>query len=136
METRGSTNELNAYMRDEAERILYESAGKYGVECRLQIRNGGEAADSSEDISERIRQIVEETGLYEHCVLHQVFGASDDAASFMRMAQEAGGQAAYMLFGCPVKERHHESGFDFDEEVLEKSCEIWTRVIRDVLGDK
>ncbi len=136
METRGSTNELNAYMRNKAEQILHESAEKYDVECRLAIRNGGEAGDSSEGLSERIRQIAEETGLYEHCVLHQVFGASDDAASFMRMAQEAGGQAAYMLFGCPVNGRHHESGFDFDEEVLEKSCEIWIRIIRDLLEIK
>ncbi len=135
METRGSADQLNAYMRDEAERILYESAEKYDVECRLEIRNGGEAGGSSEKLSERIRQIAEETGLYEHCVLHQVFGASDDAVSFMRMTQEAGGQAAYMLFGCPVNGRHHESRFDFDEEVLEKSCEIWTRVIRDLLEE-
>ncbi len=133
METRGSSDELNQYMRSEAERILSECAAKYGVECRLSMRNGGDSGDSSEELSRRIQKIVEESGLYKNCVLHQVFGASDDAATFMRMAQRSGGQAAYMLFGCPVNGRHHENGFDFDEEVLEKSCEIWVRVIRDVL---
>ncbi len=133
METRGSSDDLSQYMREEAERILFASAEKYGVECRLRVRNGGEAGGSSEELSRRIREIAEETGLYEHCALHQVFGASDDATTFMRMAQDAGGQAAYMLFGCPVKGSHHESVFDFDEEVLGKSCEIYVRVIRDIM---
>ncbi len=136
METRGSSDDLNRYMQDEAVRILGECADKYGVKCRLQIRSGGEYGDSSEDLSRRIRRIAEETGLYEHCELHQVFGASDDAATFMRLAQSSGGQAAYMLFGCPENGGHHESVFDFDEEVLEKSCEIWVRVIRDINGIK
>ncbi len=133
METRGSSDSLNQYMQGEAQRILSECADKYGVECRLQIRSGGEYGDSSEDLSLRIRQIAEETGLYGRCKLHQAFGASDDAATFMRMVQSSGGQAAYMLFGCPVNGRHHESGFDFDEGVLEKSCEIWVRVISDIM---
>ncbi len=133
METRGSSDELSHYMRSEAERILSECAAKYGVECRLRIKEGGDCADSSEALSRRICRIAEESGLYGNCKLHQVFAASDDATAFMRMTQQAGGQAAYMLFGCPENGLHHESGFDFDEEVLEKSCEIWTRVIRDVL---
>ncbi|MCC8141200.1 MAG: amidohydrolase [Lachnospiraceae bacterium] len=133
METRGSDDEKKDYMQSEAERILNECAKEYGVELRLKIKRGGECADSDESLSKRILSIVEECGLYEHCVLHQAFGASEDATSFMRMVQESGGQAAYMLFGCPESGQHHEDGFDFDETVLEKSCEIWIRVVRDVL---
>ncbi len=133
METRGSSDVLSLYMREEAEKIIDACAKKYDVECRLRVRDGGDCGDSSEELSRRILRIAEETGLYERCTLHQMFGASDDATTFMRMVQESGGQAAYMLFGCPVNGRHHESGFDFDEEVLEKSCEIWFRVILDLM---
>ena len=133
LETRGKNREQNDEIRKAAEDILKNCAASYGV--RVQITKKGASTDavSSDGFSIQIRDLVRFMRIYETCLLHQKFGASDDGAVFMNMVQKSGGEAAYLLFGSPLAGRHHENNFDFDESVLDKSCEIYVQICRMLL---
>ncbi len=136
LETRGADENQNVGIRKKAEEILKHCADSYGV--RLQIREKGASVDavSSEAFSKQIQNLAESMGIYKTCLLHQQFGASDDGAIFMDMVQKNGGEAAYLLFGSCLAGRHHEIDFDFDESVLDKSCEICVRIGHMLLDQK
>ncbi len=124
LETRGSNTVLNQSVRTYAEKIIKQCADKYEVDYKISKKGESDSADSSEELSRAILQAAEESKEFECCALHQDFGASDDGAVFMNMVQSAGGQAAYLLFGTALAGKHHETDFDFDEDIMRKGCKV------------
>lgn len=127
METRGSDSGKNQYMRSEAEKIIKACAERYQVRCRITEKGESDSADSSEELSRQLMEIALELGVYKECKLHQIFGASDDGAVFMKKVQQEGGQAAYILLGAEQTGNHHESAFDFNEKVMDKGLAVLYR---------
>jgi aminobenzoyl-glutamate utilization protein A len=67
-------------------------------------------------------------------VLHRNFGASEDAAIFMRDVHQQGGQATYILLGADLSAGHHNERFDFDEDTLPIGLELLGRLLVRILG--
>lgn len=134
METRGSSHQLNQYMKYQAERIMKACAEKYGVTVRFTEKGESQSAVSSRELSRRVQTVVQKNKLYKKCELYQEFGASDDGSVFMKMVQEEGGEAAYLLFGCETLGKQHEKQFDFDEAVLQKCSDILVETGFELMG--
>ena len=127
METRGSDSGKNQYLRRHAEEMIRACSEKYGVKCVITEKGESDSADSSRELSRQLLEIARDLGVYKDCLLHQTFGASDDGAVFMNKVQQEGGQAAYILLGTKQTGHHHESAFDFDEQVLDKGLAVLYR---------
>ena len=82
LETRGKNREQNDEIRKAAEDILKTTVPHPWV--RVQITKKGASTDavSSDGFSIQIRDLVRFMRIYETCLLHQKFGASDDGACF------------------------------------------------------
>ena len=118
VETRGGTGALNTYMKIHALRCIEQASERYGVRCEVVVKGESVSAGSDAALSRSVLALAEKCGGFSDCLLTKDFGASDDGAVFMDMVQRQGGQAVYMLFGAKVTGLHHETVFDFAEDVL------------------
>ena len=60
--------------------------------------------------------------MYRHVAREQKVSGSEDCCYFMSRVQEHGGQAVYMLYGTEEAAGHHQSDFDFNEDVLPRTA--------------
>lgn len=123
-ETRGETEELDAYMMERSSRILDEVSRKYQVDCERRLMGKTASVGSHEILSWQIQCTAEELGIFRKVTLHKRFPASEDVTWLMRMVHQNGGQAAYLLFGTRLPEGHHKAGFDYPETVLDNALEL------------
>lgn len=134
METRGATTALDAYMLEEATRILRASAEMWGCSCRWEIVGGAPSGDSSPDLARVVDEVAGETGLWSRRILMAPFGAAEDFACFMDKVREAGGRASYVQIGTRRAAGHHSERFDFDEACLGRALTLLVRLALRLTG--
>ena len=132
VETRGEKGELNTYMKEQAFSCIEQAAKTYGVTYEVRFQGESVSAASDEALSQNVLAAAKRTGGFSDYILTKNFGASDDGAVFMDMVEQQGGKAVYMLLGTRIRGLHHESVFDFDEEVLGKGFLIYKRLYESV----
>lgn len=118
IETRGATNNVNAYMVEAAHRICQAAAQMHGCTCEIRPTGSTETAECNRHLAERAAKIL--TGMSGVIEIADKldFGASEDVAVMMNAVQSAGGKATQMLFPMPLKAPHHNDHFDIDEGVI------------------
>lgn len=129
IETRGETSELNEYMKSETIRVVENIARVFDVSCKWEIVGEAPGAQSSTELASLITREAEQMKLVNSIVPYLDLGGSEDVVYMLNRVQERGGKATYMLFGSPLAEGHHQTGFDFDEDVLLVGTEIMSRVV-------
>lgn len=134
LETRGETEELNAYMAAETERILEGTSKVYGVSCEWRQVGRGVGATGDAALIPWITKACAEVERIETVIPTIGFGASEDASSMLQTVQAHGGKGAYLLFGSPLKQGHHTPLFDFDEDVLGIAAELLVQLVFDCPG--
>lgn len=130
VETRGETAELNGYMKERALKCISDAAQKYDVRYEVKYQGESVSAASDPELTELVLETARQCGGFRDYMPTQDFGASDDGAVFMDMVQKQGGQAVFMLFGTKINALHHESAFDFSEDVLARAFEVLYQVAR------
>lgn len=137
IETRGSTSELNHYMRNHAIRILKSSADMYDVELELKEMGGAESSRSDNlliDIIKRIGNNIED--INEIVDKSVDFGGSEDFSYMMNKVQNQGGKAMYFIIGSNIKADHHNGKFDFIEEDLVTGVKLYSVLVSELLKKK
>lgn len=134
-ETRGANSRINAYMAKEAQRILQAAATMYDVQVEIREMGGAAGASNTKELSERIRRIAGNLGIFNDLPETSDFGASEDFSYFMERVQEKGGQAAYIMVGADLAAGHHDSHFDFDENSLDLATKILVHTAVDLLTE-
>jgi len=129
IETRGETSELNEYMKSETIRVVENIARVFDVSCKWEIVGEASGAQSSTELASLITREAEQMKLVNSIVPYLDLGGSEDVVYMLNRVQERGGKATYMLFGSPLAQGHHQTGFDFDEDVLLVGTEIMSRVV-------
>lgn len=129
LETRGATEELDAYVAEEARRIIEASARMHGVESEVEVVGRGMSAVCDEEWKGMVSAACEGARYVGRVTPEASIGGSEDATIMMRRVQERGGKATYMIFGSPLAAGHHNPSFDWEEEVLLVAVETMTRVI-------
>ncbi|MCA0971440.1 amidohydrolase [Halobacillus litoralis] len=125
LEIRGETEEVNDFMKQEANRILQSVANMYDVSVDIEFVGETESVVCNEDLirpisSPHIRK-------WEPFI--QVSG-SEDASFMMNEVQKYGGKATYMLFGTPLPFGHHHPQFDFDEGALLVAVDTLIQIVK------
>lgn len=118
LETRGATDELDAYMSKRALEIIRASAQMHDVEVDIVKVGQTITADSDEQLIKIIEGIAARIDGVTEIVKSEVFGAGDDATFMMRRVQQRGGLAAFLTMGAELKGGHHTPYFDFDEKAI------------------
>lgn len=118
LETRGATSEINAYMEEEAVRIIKAAAQMYNVDVSIEKVGGAAGGSNSPKLADFLEKQANDLGIFSKVVGECDFGASEDFSYFMERVQSHGGEAAYMMIGAELAAGHHDSRFSFDERAL------------------
>ena len=152
IETRGGNTVINEFMVKEARRMLQAAADMYDVKVDISLAGGAPrrmlqaAADMydvkvdislaggapasiyDKELAEEIAALAKEKCGYANVLTYVDMGGSEDCTYFMDRVQKRGGKAAYMMYGTPIAAGHHNSHFDFDEEVIWKAAATLTEL--------
>lgn len=129
LETRGETTDIDAYMKEQAERIIKAAAAMYDVEVELRPMGSAAGGTSDPELAEIIGQAAGETPGVTKILPTGDLGGSEDYAWMMDRVQKRGGKAAYMMIGSKIAAPHHDSRFDFDERSLPIGVEVMVRTV-------
>jgi len=129
LETRGETTEIDAYMKEQAERIIRAAAAMYDVKVELKPMGSAAGGTSDPELAEIIGEAAGETPGVTKILPTGDLGGSEDFAWMMDRVQRRGGKAAYMMIGTEIAAPHHDSRFDFDERALPIGVEVMVRTV-------
>ncbi|SIT71109.1 amidohydrolase [Edaphobacillus lindanitolerans] len=135
IETRGENSEVNAYVKEQAERIIRGAADMYGV--RYDFRTVGEAIDCkcSEELARRLADSAGKSDYVDEVMLADHASAgSEDATYFMDRVIRHGGQATYCIAGTDLAAGHHNERFDINEETMFSAVDVLFRAALDLNG--
>jgi aminobenzoyl-glutamate utilization protein A len=134
IETRGSTSELNNYMKDHTIRILKNSAEMYDLKLEIMEMGGAQSAQSDGLLIDMIKKIGCNIDNINEVVDKSVdFGGSEDFSYMMNKVQGQGGKAIYFIIGSNIKADHHNDKFDFIEEDLISGVKLYSLLVYELL---
>ena len=132
LETRGQTPAINAYMEEEARRVIRAAAEMYG--CTHEVRFMGSAGDITCDpaLVKRTVEILSGIEGVDEIIEDHYFGGGEDVTTMMRDVQEHGGLVTELVFGMPLTAPHHNSFFDVDERVILLAARVFASLAMEV----
>lgn len=128
-ETRGITQLKNHELREKMIEVARRAGQLYGVSVDVEIIGEAGTAGSSPGLVKRCSACAANMGIAGMFQEEADFGASEDVTIMMERVQSQGGEAAFFMFGTPLKAEHHHGAFDFDEKVLEIMTEFYVRFL-------
>jgi len=119
VETRGSTNEVNEFIYQQALKVISGAAEMYQVKFETKLMGAAQSSQPTEAWVNYIHRQAEQLGLFDNIIDSQEGAAgSEDATYMMERVKSLGGQASYVIFGTDLSAGHHNEKFDFDERVM------------------
>jgi aminobenzoyl-glutamate utilization protein A len=125
METRGVTNEINAYMVERAGEVLEGAARMYDLGLEVIPAATCVTAVNSPELVELGMKVAKTLPSVEEIVPACSTNGSEDVCLMMQRVQQRGGQAMEILLGTPVGGGHHSNTFDVDEKVIRNGAEFF-----------
>ena len=135
IETRGESTEINEAMYKKTIDVLKASAAMYGVEVETELVGGAAGGTGDEELASVVRTVVEKLEIMRQIKDTENLNGSEDVTYMMEKVQKNGGKATFMIIGTPISAPHHNSKFDFKEEVLMKGVKIFTSVVSRLLHE-
>lgn len=117
IETRGTTSELNDYMKQYAESIIKGAAEMFQVDYTIETVGEGKSAEGSTELAAVLVDAADSEKLITQLEDNKPSG-SEDATFFINRVQENGGQATYCIFGTELAAGHHNEKFDVNEDSM------------------
>lgn len=129
-EVRGATTELMDYMRERAERVLFNAAEMH--ECEVELTTHGEApsATSDQELVDVVFDVANTDEDVDSVLERDALGGSEDATYLMQEVQSHGGLATYIGVGTNHPGGHHTSTFDVDERSLVPGVRVLAESIK------
>lgn len=128
LETRGGNTEINNFMVAEAKRMLQACASMYDVEVEITMAGSAPACLADHELGQEVADLVRSKCHYDEIVEYIDMGGSEDCGYFMERVQQNGGRALYLMYGTRIAAGHHNSYFDFNEDVLWKAAATLTEI--------
>ena len=128
-ETRGATTEINQYMFDKAKLIIEHAAAMYEQKVKVTIMGSAGNAVSDKKMIDVVKQAAQDVPYFHKDLITEMgqgFG-TDDACTFITAIQEQGGFGTYAQIGSKLPAGHHNQRFDFNEDLLQPSVELFCR---------
>ena len=118
IETRGATSEIDGFVKNEAVRMINANAAIYDVQVSIKEMGGAASAESDPEMIALVEEIGRNSGMFDDIRDTEHLGFSEDYSCFMNSVKKNGGKANYFMVGTTLAAGHHDSRFDFDEDVL------------------
>lgn len=131
VETRGETSDINQYVKEQVETIVYGAAKMHQVDYSIDLV--GEALNS--ECSPKLAKVLEKV-TKEYPAMNQTYSVSnkisgsEDATYFMNAVQNDGGLATYCIFGTELAAGHHHEAFDINEDTMLVAVEILYQTVK------
>lgn len=117
IETRGTTSELNDYMKDYAESIIKGAAVMHQVDYQIDTVGEGTSAKGDTELAQVLVEAAQNEKL-EAALEENKPSGSEDATFYINRVQKLGGQATYCIFGTDLAAGHHNEKFDVNEDSM------------------
>lgn len=130
LETRGESGDLNDYVLKRTYEIIDGAAKMHGCTYTTQKMGAATTATCDEALVSIVHDMAKSIDGFSNIVNTHKLGGSEDASLMMERVQSHGGLATYMFFGSEIAAGHHNSKFDFDESVLKRGFDLYTRLVQ------
>lgn len=134
VETRGITTEIEAFVADEARRIIMAAAQMYNVDCDIEYVGGTKSGTSDPEMAELMKEIAVSMGCFTNIMDYASAGGTDDFSHLMTSVQKHGGKGTYIQVGADLAAGHHQFYFDINEKSISQLAEVMVRVVYRLLG--
>lgn len=134
LETRGASGELNEYVLNRTYEIIDGAAKMHGCHYTSTKMGAATTAKCDEALVAIVLDTVKNVEGFSNIVNEHYLGGSEDASLMMERVQNHGGLATYMFFGTEIAAGHHNSKFDFDEGVLKRGFDLYTKLVERLNG--
>ena len=119
VETRGTTNEVNEFIYQQALKVISGAAEMHQVKFDIRLMGAAQSSTPTPAWVNYIHRQAEKLGEFEQIIDRQEGAAgSEDATYMMERVKSRGGEASYVIFGTDLSAGHHNELFDFDEKVM------------------
>lgn len=119
VETRGTTNEVNEFIYQQALKVISGAAEMHQVKFDITLMGAAQSSTPTPAWVNYIHRQAEKLGEFEQIIDRQEGAAgSEDATYMMERVKSRGGEASYVIFGTDLSAGHHNELFDFDEKVM------------------
>ena len=130
VEVRGENDEVAEYGEQRMLQVVQSAAGLYDVSCDIELVGKNISARCDDAAMEIVMECVKQVPWFEECWAEGSLGGTDDASDMMRRVQENGGIGTYIGLGTTFPTSFHDPKFDFDEDVLVPSAELFEEIIK------
>lgn len=128
VEVRGENDEIVSYLVKRAKEIAKGSAISYDLEYTVEEVGSALALSHHDfDFYSEIENLLESKGF--NIIRDNKFNASEDVTYYMNKVIDDGGKAIHLLVGTDLKAGHHNEKFDFNEEDMLISFNIFKDII-------
>lgn len=117
IETRGTTSELNEYMKQYAHSVIQGAAQMFQVDYHIETVGEAVSAKGSAELAQTLVDAADSAHLITSLEENKPSG-SEDATFFINRVQERGGLASYCIFGTELAAGHHNERFDVNEDSM------------------
>lgn len=135
-ETRGDCDEVADYAQERALQIIKSAAEMYGVKYQIKNMGNTPSAKSDKEMVDLVLKAAKDIKWFKSLYEEGSVGGSDDASVMMRRVQARGGKATYIGLGSDFAASFHNNRFDFDENVLLPSVQLFIKLAEEVAGLK
>lgn len=130
IEVRGENDLVAAYGEERMLQIIKSAAECFGVDYEIELVGKTVSGQADQSAMELVLECAREISWFQDCRKEGSVGGSDDASDMIRQVQKNGGIGTYIGLGTTFTSSFHDPKFDFDEDVLVPSAELFACIIR------
>lgn len=132
IEVRGDSDLVAEYGEQRMLQVVQSAAGLYDVDCEVELVGKTISAKADDAAIDIVMECVKNVPWFAECRPEGSVGGTDDASDMMRRVQENGGIGTYIGLGTTFPTSYHDPGFDFDEDVLLPSAELFEEIVKKI----
>lgn len=134
IETRGSTTEINNFVKNYATNIIEGAAKMHNLEYKISLAGEAYSLESDVELIKTIREVTNDLGLKATKEDKMQLGGSEDVSYMMAKVQENGGLASFMRILTPLSAQAHDISYNFDEQIIEKAISVFAASAYKIMG--
>ena len=132
VEVRGDSDLVAEYGEQRMLQVAQSAAGLYDVTCEIELVGKTISAKSDDAAMDLVMECAKKVPWFKECWPEGSVGGTDDASDMMRRVQENGGIGTYIGLGTTFSTSYHDPKFDFNEEVLLPSVDLFVEIVKKI----
>lgn len=128
IETRGENEKINELLLAKVQNVIEGSSKAFDVKYKV-VHVGG--APSYKEYNKKfVEKLTKNLNIEGYkLTIGKSFGGSEDVTYMMNEVEKNGGKSVYFMFGTKLAAPHHNNKFDFDENILKLSYDVYMQSI-------